>query len=396
MDRAEFLTELKQDLGYAVRMMRRTPAFTAAALRHARARHRRQQRDLQRRQRRAAAVAAVPRRRAPARHVQMLYPDGTRYSSLSAPDFMSVRADSRVFEQIEAIDTLTLTLLGAGEPREINGAFVSGGMFDMLGFTVALGRGFLPEENQPGRGQVALLSHGFWQRVFGGDRGVLGRSITSGGITYTIVGVTSPESSLPDPADVYLPARRSIDTYDATTAQGAPLANSCRCSARARPGVTPAAIDADLKRIGAQLQTAFPESNDGLTFTEHAAARVDRRRRAAAAVRAARRGRIRAAGRVRERRQPAAGARLGAARRAVGARGARRRPGAADPAAGHRIDPARLDRRRARPGPRLLGHRGADRGAARRSAAHRRDPPRRHGGAVHRSAPRCSRAWSSD
>ena len=66
MDRAEFWTELTQDLGYALRMMRRTPAFTAAALADAGARHRRQQRHLQRRQRRAAAVAAVPRRGSPA------------------------------------------------------------------------------------------------------------------------------------------------------------------------------------------------------------------------------------------------------------------------------------------------------------------------------------------
>ena len=98
-----------------------------------------------------------------------------------------------------------LTLLGAGEPREVNGALVSGGMLEMLGVKVALGRGFLPEENQPNRGQVALLTHGLWQRVFGGDPGVLGRSITTGGIAYTIVGVTSADSSLPEPADVILP-----------------------------------------------------------------------------------------------------------------------------------------------------------------------------------------------
>ncbi len=157
MDRAEFFTELKQDIGYAVRMMRRTPAFTAAALLTL-----------------ALGIGAnsaifsvvngvllqsLPFRDAERLHVlQMLYPDGTKYSSLSAPDFMSVRADQRVFDAVEAMDTPLLTLLGAGEPREVNGAFVSGGMFDMLGVKVALGRGFLPEENQPDRGQVALLT----------------------------------------------------------------------------------------------------------------------------------------------------------------------------------------------------------------------------------------------
>ena len=110
-------------------------------------------------------------------------------------------------------------MLGAGEPREITGAFVSDGLFDMLGLRVAIGRGFRPEENQPGQGQVALLSHGFWQRVFGGDPAVLGRTVTSAGIAYTIIGVTTPESSLPDQADAYFPLEYT-DIYDATTQQG--------------------------------------------------------------------------------------------------------------------------------------------------------------------------------
>ena len=160
------------------RMMRRTPRSPRRAP-HARPSHRRQQRDLQRRQWRAAAIA--PFRDAERLHVlQMLYPDGAKYSSLSAPDFMSVRADQRVFDAVEAMDTPMLTLLGAGEPREVSGAFVSGGMLEMLGTRVALGRGFLPEENQPNRGQVALLTHGLWQRVFGDPACSAGR-ITTGG-----------------------------------------------------------------------------------------------------------------------------------------------------------------------------------------------------------------------
>ena len=264
MDRAEFWTELKQDLGYALRMMRRTPAFTAAALLTL-----------------ALGIGAnsaifsvvngvllqsLPFRDADRLHLlHMLYPDGTNYASLSAPDFMSIRARQQVFDQVEAIDTRPLTMLGAGEPREIAGALVSDGLFDMLGLTVAHGRGFRPEENQPGQGHVTLLSHGFWQRVFGGDPAVLGRTVTTAGVAYTIIGVTSPESSLPDQADAYFPMEFT-DIFDATT-QKQRRSEYLSVIGRARASATPAAIDADLKRLGAQLQEAFPGSNEGLTFT---------------------------------------------------------------------------------------------------------------------------------
>jgi len=264
MDRAEFLTELKQDLGYAVRMMRRTPGFTAAALVTL-----------------ALGIGvnsaifsvvngvlleSLPFRDAERLHVvQMLYPDGTRYTSLSAPDFMSVRAEARVFEQIEAIDQRNVTMLGAGEPREIEAAFVSGGLFDMLGFTIATGRSFHPEENKPGQSQVVVLGHGLWQRVFGGDPSVLGRSITSAGISYTIIGVAAPDASLPDAVEAYFPIEFG-PTYDANTAQGR-RGEFLTVLARAGTDANDATIDGDLKRIGAQLQSAFPDSNDGLTFT---------------------------------------------------------------------------------------------------------------------------------
>ena len=264
MDRAEFFTELKQDLGYALRMMRRTPGFTAAALITL-----------------ALGIGAnsaifsvvngvllqsLPFRDAERLHVmQMLYPDGTRYTSLSAPDFMSVRGDARVFEQIEAIDRRNVTMLGAGEPREIDAAFVSGGLFDMLGFNVVTGRAFRPEENQPGQGHVVVLGHGLWQRVFGGDPSVLGRTITSAGVNYTVVGIAAPDASLPNAVEAYFPMEFG-PTFDATTAQGR-RGEYLTVLGRARAGINAEAIDADLKRVGADLQRAFKNTNERLQIT---------------------------------------------------------------------------------------------------------------------------------
>src|SRR5918994_2516022 len=188
MQRTEFLTELKQDIGYAVRMLRRTPAFTAAALVTL-----------------ALGIGAnsaifsvvngvllesLPYRDADRlHHLQMLYPDGTRYTSLSAPDFMSVREQAQLFEQLEAFAIGPRTVTGIGEPQELTTGMVTAGLFEFLGLDLRIGRTFTADENRAGRTNVAVLGHGLWQRMFGGDASALGRPITLGGRSYSIVGV---------------------------------------------------------------------------------------------------------------------------------------------------------------------------------------------------------------
>lgn len=255
--------ELRQDIGYALRMLRRSPGFTAVAVATL-----------------ALGIGAnsaifgvvkgvllesLPFRDADRLYeVRMLYPDGTAYSALSAPDFMSVREETRAFERVEAYAAGLFTLLGAGEPREVRGALVSDGLFDMLGLGIALGRGFLPGENEPGRGGVAVLDHGFWEREFGGDPGVPGRALTVGGETYEVVGVLAPGAEPPWRADLYVPLTYG-ETFDATTSV-ARRSEYLGVLGRAGPGVGAEQVGADLSRIGTLLQASFPETNGRLTF----------------------------------------------------------------------------------------------------------------------------------
>jgi putative ABC transport system permease protein len=264
MQRTQFLTELRQDVGYAFRMLRRTPAFTAAALLTL-----------------ALGIGAnsaifsvvhgvllesLPYRDADRlHHLQMLYPDGTKYAGFSAPDFMSVRQDAQMFEQIEAFDVAPQTLTGVGEPQEITTGVVTAGLFDFLGFDVPVGRTFLPDENRAGRATVAILSQGLWQRMFGGNASALGRSVTLGGRSYTIVGVLAAEAQLPYAAEIFIPLEYN-NTFDAGTMQGR-RSEFLATIGRARPGVSAQDVDADLRRVGTQLQSAFPETNGNLTFT---------------------------------------------------------------------------------------------------------------------------------
>ena len=264
MQRTEFITEFRQDIGYALRMLRRTPAFTLAALLTL-----------------ALGIGAnsaifsvvhgvllesLPYRDAERlHHLQMLYPDGTKYSALSAPDFMSLRQDTRVFEQVEAYGVQTLSLTGQGEPLEIDGGQVTTGLFELLGFNVAIGRGFRADENRPGSGGVTVLGHGFWQRTFGGDRNVVGRTLTLSGRPYTVIGVLAEGAELPNTVDLYAPLEFTA-IFDANTAQGR-RGEFLASLARARSGVSPEQIDADLRRIGSELQVRFQQTNATLTFT---------------------------------------------------------------------------------------------------------------------------------
>ena len=205
--------------------------------------------------------------------LRMVYPDGNAYATFSAPDFMSVRAMNRAFDRVEAYTSGIVTMLGGGEPQEARVASVSDGLVDLLGLQLIAGRDFLDEEHTPGRNGVAILDHGFWLRTFGGDPGAIGRSITIGGIRYTIVGVLArgarlpadvPGARVPSEADVYLPIEYGKAFNAGAVAQR--RSNYLAVLGIARAGVTPTAIDADLRRIATELQAAFPQTNDGLTM----------------------------------------------------------------------------------------------------------------------------------
>ncbi|HEX6974032.1 MAG TPA: ABC transporter permease [Vicinamibacterales bacterium] len=264
MARVEYLRELKQDASYALRTLRRSPGFTAVALLTL-----------------ALGVGAnsaifsvvygVLLRPLPYPapeqlfRVRMLYPDGTEYSAISAPDFMSLRQDTRVFERVEAYGTGLFTLLGDREPREVRGATVSDGLFDLLGMRVAAGRAFRPEEFVEGAGNVAVLDHGFWERGFGSDPSVIGRTVKVGGRPVTIVGVLAKDARLTAPADMYAPLERTAN-FSAATAAGR-RSEYLGVVGRARAGMGLEQVLGDVQRVGRELQTAFPNTNGNLTFS---------------------------------------------------------------------------------------------------------------------------------
>jgi putative ABC transport system permease protein len=179
-------------------------------------------------------------------------------SQVSATDVMDWRKQNTVFEEISTYGNWAPTLTGQGAARRVSAMLVGDGFFKILGAQTVLGRTFTPEENIDGNDKVVVLSFGMWQRDFGGDPGVVGRSITLGAVPHTIVGVLSPRfQSLPvslltaPAAEVYRPVGENYDVH-------ARNSRHLRAIARLKPGVTIAQAQADMTLISARLTAEFP------------------------------------------------------------------------------------------------------------------------------------------
>ena len=108
--------------------------------------------------------------------------------SFSVPDFLDVQRSSTTLQHVAVVQQTGTIATEGGDPERLIGAAVSYDYFAVLGAKPELGRIFPPEEDKPGAASVILLSHGLWQRRFGGDRNILGREIDLGGKT-TVIGI---------------------------------------------------------------------------------------------------------------------------------------------------------------------------------------------------------------
>ena len=103
--------------------------------------------------------------------------------------FSTFAIRTRSFEALGAYGPLDINLTGDGEPERLDGQLVSANVFSILGVAPALGRTFLPNEDQPGQEHVVVLSDALWQRRFNRDPSIINRNITLNGESFTVVGV---------------------------------------------------------------------------------------------------------------------------------------------------------------------------------------------------------------
>jgi predicted permease len=191
----------------------------------------------------------------PARLVKISTNAAHPADDVSLPDFLDVRQQNHVFEEMAADDGTGFTVVHGGAREEVNGAIVTVGWLSTLGVRPVLGRGFLEEEAQPGRDRVMILTHAYWRRRFQSNPHVLGETLTVDGQPFTVVGVL-PQNVLRYQADFLKPlvpseypaerGHRDLDVF-----------------ARLRPGITVAQARLDVDTIAARLQHEYPVTNRG-------------------------------------------------------------------------------------------------------------------------------------
>jgi macrolide transport system ATP-binding/permease protein len=191
-------------------------------------------------------------------------PEG--FGNVSYPNYRDLRERSRSFAALGLYQWEKMNLAGGAQPDRIAGAFATTSYFEALGIHPALGRFFRAEEDLvPGSAPVAVLSYGCWERLFGGDEGILGRRVAINGKPFSVIGVAPrgfKGTELGTRTDAWIPSMM----YPVVSAF-APMFMSrddypFRVVGRLKPGVSLAAAEAEMSALARELVKQFPKENE--------------------------------------------------------------------------------------------------------------------------------------
>ncbi len=251
--RRDIVSELMQDLRLALRGIRRSPAFAAVVIATL-----------------ALCIGAntaifsvvnavllapLPYRD-PGALVRVYHVWEGKKVVMSPPNFIDVAKQSRSLAEAAAFAGGSVNVTGVGDPVRVSGVETSASFFHVLGVQPALGRTFLPDENEPGRTKVVVLGHAIWQQRFGSSRTVIGSPMYLDGERYTIVGVMPSGFDMPRKTDLWTPL--TYDVAFTAKSRGAWYVNGI---ARLKPGVTEQDAATEVALIGKQLEKQYPDDN---------------------------------------------------------------------------------------------------------------------------------------
>ncbi len=245
---------ITQDVAYSLRLMRKAPLFTAAVVLTI-----------------GLAIAATATifsvvnaqmlRPLPFKDPDRLLLVYERNDKLHAPvynvsvlNFLDWRAQTQSFD-LAAVNPSNYILTGTGDPEQLAGNSISPGLPRVLGIPLLAGRAFTPEEEKPGAAPVAIIGEAFWQRHFGKDANILGRTINLDGNATTIVGIAPATLNLLATGDIYTPL--TIDP-----AKEMRLSHALFVVGRLKPGVSVQQAQAEMNTISDGMKQQYPELRD--------------------------------------------------------------------------------------------------------------------------------------
>ncbi|HKP80939.1 MAG TPA: ABC transporter permease [Pyrinomonadaceae bacterium] len=186
---------------------------------------------------------------------------GINQNEVAPANFFDLRHQSQAFESIGAHGPQDINLTGDAEPERLNGELVTANVFSILGVEPVLGRTFLPDEDQTGKHQVAVISERLWQRRFNRDPSIVNRNIALNGESFTVVGVMPRGFFYPErETELWIPWAMEPEQ---ASGRGD---HYLRLIARLKLGTTLQQGNADVQSIAGRLSTEYPKTNEGLTF----------------------------------------------------------------------------------------------------------------------------------
>jgi putative ABC transport system permease protein len=261
--RVNWIHDLAQDLHFGLRMLRKSPGFTAVATLTLAL-------GIAANTTIFSDVSAVLLRKPPVKDPDTLCVltsanriTGNDLVWVSAPDFSSWEEQNDAFGSMAADESgRSFTLTGKGAPpQSVQGDRVTPEYFQILGIAPFLGRTFLPNESQAGNGDVVILSESLWRERYGSDRSVLGKQVEIDQTPYTIIGVMPQRASLRSPwfpPRLWTPLVFGSDDLT-SSARGNHYINMV--VARLKPGVTVERAQGEMDTVAGRLAAAYPETD---------------------------------------------------------------------------------------------------------------------------------------
>ena len=181
---------------------------------------------------------------------------------VSPPNLLDFQQQNHTFESVAGYSGGSFILTGAGEPVRVQSCAISAELFSVVGVRPFIGRSFSTEDEKPGKDRAALISHGLWQRRFGGDQGLLQKQITLDGESYTVVGVMPAGFEFPiqpEAVEIWTPLTQPEDLAQLRGAHYLDVVG------RLKPNVSLDQARADLAVIATRIAQQYPKLVSGKT-----------------------------------------------------------------------------------------------------------------------------------